>query len=233
MFRFALIFSALLVIAVAKNCTLDAECDNKCKVHDGYKQCVNEDGTLEKPHHDEHDHDEHDHDEHEHGDEKPHHDEHDHDEHDHDEHDHDEHDHDEHEHGDEKPHHDELDDEHEESMEPSPEPAVCIAIHALSHLSQDQLVFSKHRFANVLCDEMNNCATPGHIVHYKSRPMMMKNYCNIVACKNEVMRVNSPKWSKAFRVPSNSNELQFTAYAARFETRTEERLMKLAVHMGL
>lgn len=110
---------------------------------------------------------------------------------------------------------------------------VCIAVHSLKHLSREDLVYEQDVSAIVLCDDKNSCATPGHIVHYKGRAMMMKTYCEDVGCTETVMKVNSPKYQKALRVASNSQHLSFTSFAARYETRFEESMLRTAVHMGL
>lgn len=109
----------------------------------------------------------------------------------------------------------------------------CIASHHIVHLHQDELVYPKDRFARVLCDDNNNCATPGHIVQVKGSAMMMKSYCKIAGCTREVMRVNSPRYSRGRVVASLSNDLVFTSFAARYETLVEERILCAAVRIGL
>lgn len=111
--------------------------------------------------------------------------------------------------------------------------ATCIAVHSLTHLPRRSLVFKTDPVAHVLCDAQQSCATPGHMVHFKGRAMMMASYCNLVPCAQRQMRVNSPRYSRAARLNSQTEGLQFTALAARYETVTEERILAAAVRMGL
>lgn len=111
---------------------------------------------------------------------------------------------------------------------------VCVDADALSHLGRDELVFEEHSLALVLCDAYNSCATPGHIVTYEGKAMMMKSYCKLVQqCEQREMLVNSPKFKIQLRVDSNTKGLQYTAFAARYETRAEEAAMIAAVRIGL
>lgn len=121
----------------------------------------------------------------------------------------------------------------------TPEPSEaesepCIAIDALQGFSKNQLVFKEHRRAAVLCDEMNNCATPGHIVVHSGTHMMMRSYCELLSasCKRTVKLVNSPLMKRGLRIASESHQLQFTALSARHETRLEELAMKLLLSTG-
>ena len=98
---------------------------------------------------------------------------------------------------------------------------TCIAAHHLHHLPQESLVFSTHHISAVLCDSWDNCATRGHIVRYKSTPMMMMTYCAVVECTEKLMKVNAPAGFRT-AVMSRRAELQFTALSARYETRLEE-----------
>jgi len=106
---------------------------------------------------------------------------------------------------------------------------------ALEHLPPSELVFPKHKTSRVLCDMAGSCATPGQMVRYEGRGMMMKSYCALegVVCEKQVMKVNSPKYGRAIRVPSKTEGLHYTAFAARYETRAEEALMATAVRVGL
>lgn len=110
---------------------------------------------------------------------------------------------------------------------------VCIAVHSLTHLSQRDLVYARHRLARVLCDLRGSCATPGHIVLFRGVPMMMNSYCEAVTCVAKIMHVNSPRYARAVRVPSLTDGLHFTAFAARYQTTTEERVLATAVRLGL
>lgn len=110
---------------------------------------------------------------------------------------------------------------------------VCVDARALQHLDMRQLVFEKHPLAPVLCDVNGSCATPGHIVIYGNEPMMMRSYCAIAGCVNKVIPVNSPRLTRRVRIPSRTDDLQFTAFAARYETRPEELALATAVRVGL
>lgn len=120
---------------------------------------------------------------------------------------------------------------------PSPSPSatlqVCIDATALTHLQPHQLLYKLHPHATVLCDQFGSCATPGHIVRYKRSTMMMKTSCRIKGCTQHTVRVNSPRYARGIRVESKTSGLQFTAFAARHETRAEESIMALAVRLGL
>lgn len=130
---------------------------------------------------------------------------------------------------------DENEDNNDGADEEEDNDEVCISIEALSGYSQKQLVYSDHRRAAVLCDQYGNCATPGHMVLYKQRPMMMRTYCAQTqqTCTRRVMLVNSPRMKTAMRIPSKSEHLQFLAFAARMQTRTEEVLLSGLIRLGL
>lgn len=126
--------------------------------------------------------------------------------------------------------------------QPAPEPApatsssVCIAAKSLSHFKNNELVFDSHRSALVLCDHNGSCATHGHIVVHNAKPMMMSSYCKSVAtkgCTETEMLVNSPRMRRSLRVPSNTDGLEFTALAARYQTKAEEQVLSTAVRIGL
>lgn len=110
---------------------------------------------------------------------------------------------------------------------------VCIAVHSLRHLERHELVYENDRMASVMCDASGSCATPGHIVLYRGQTMMMASYCAAVKCDKRVMKVNSPRYTRALRIPSKSEGLEFTAFAARYETPTEEKVLAAAVRVGL
>lgn len=111
---------------------------------------------------------------------------------------------------------------------------VCIAIDHLNEFDTDELVFADHRKASVLCDKDNNCATAGHIVVWNGKGMMMKSYCDLIdGCTKKTVMVNSPKWKRGLRVKGNGQGLEFSALAARYETKAEEAVMDIAVRMGI
>lgn len=111
---------------------------------------------------------------------------------------------------------------------------VCIAIQSLKHLPPPELVFEQHRRAIVLCDEAGSCATPGHMVRYKGRGMMMRSFCDIVGgCVRKRMMVNSPKYRRGMAIPSRSDGMEFTAFAARHATMAEEAILSFAMRLRL
>lgn len=118
-------------------------------------------------------------------------------------------------------------------VSPIPETEVCIGTHSLKHLMRNQLIYESDRLAWVLCDAFNSCATAGHMVVYRGKPMMMNTYCVTVGCTKQVMHVNSPKWGPAFKMSSETAGLEFLAYAARYGTRTEQSILSSLVHLGL
>lgn len=109
----------------------------------------------------------------------------------------------------------------------------CIDVRALAHLEKHQLVFENHYMAKVLCDSSDSCATPGHIVQFNGKGMMMKTYCEMVGCRPVFMRVNSPRYSSGIRIESNTEGLQYTGFAAAYETYAEEATMAAMVHLGM
>ncbi|CAN8065583.1 unnamed protein product [Agarophyton chilense] len=123
-----------------------------------------------------------------------------------------------------------------EELEPSSSPKsenACIALKHLEHLSSDQLLFPTHVPASVLCDSHGNCATPGHVISFEGRFMMMKSYCASVGCQTTIELVNSPKYVPKLRIPSQSNTLLFTPFAARYASRIEEKILRVALRIGL
>lgn len=111
----------------------------------------------------------------------------------------------------------------------------CIAVHHLKEeRSRNALLYNRDVLARVLCDENESCATPGHMVTYRKRAMMMRSYCKLVGkCTERYLKVNGVKYERGKRVESRSAELSFSAFAARFESKLEELVLKTAVHMGL
>ena len=112
---------------------------------------------------------------------------------------------------------------------------VCIAVHHLDEeaVAEEDRVFVTDFTAKVLCDHMESCATPGHMVVWKYRAMMMKSYCEIVGCEKKIMKVNSPKYRRQVRIRSRSKGLLITAFAAKWATPTEERAFTGLIRMGL
>ena len=110
---------------------------------------------------------------------------------------------------------------------------VCIDARALGHISTNGLVFEKHAVSRVLCDENNSCATRGHMVVFRGHAMRMSTYCDSVDCKEAVIEVNSPHFNRRMRIESNTKGLEYTAFAARYDTQAEESLIRMAIHLGL
>lgn len=111
--------------------------------------------------------------------------------------------------------------------------AICIDAEALSHLPREGLVFKEHAIGRVLCDGAGSCATGGHIVVFGGQAMMMRTYCELVKCERRDMYVNSPRYRRGTRVKSRTEGLEYTAFAARWETRMEERVLAAAVRAWL
>ena len=111
----------------------------------------------------------------------------------------------------------------------------CVAADHLTEagIDADQRIHVRDLLANVLCDYNDSCATPGHMVLYKGRGMMMRSYCEVVGCYRGIMRVNSPKYGRQIRVRSRSEEMVFTAFAARWVTAAEERVLHGLIRLGL
>ena len=111
---------------------------------------------------------------------------------------------------------------------------ACVAVHHLNEegIIKSQRVFDADRLAVVLCDENNSCATPGHMVSFRGKGMMMRSYCKLIECTQSIMRVNSPIHSRKMRVTSRSEGLVFTAFAAKWVTAFEERVLWGLIRMG-
>ena len=110
--------------------------------------------------------------------------------------------------------------------------AVCVATKHLKGFGDKELVFETHQRAAVLCDEHGSCATPGHMVVWKGQGMMMRRYCESVGCVPRVMMVNSPRLRRRVGVPSESEGLTFSAFAARYETTAEEVILSGIIRAG-
>lgn len=112
--------------------------------------------------------------------------------------------------------------------------AVCVSVESLGHLPMHELVFPVHRRASVLCDSSENCATPGHMVLFEDKPIMMRTYCQFVpqGCTRRVKYVNSPRMKAGIRIPSKSSHMQFLAFAAKHESRVEQILISAVIRLG-
>lgn len=116
----------------------------------------------------------------------------------------------------------------------SPTGDVCVDVRALQAFAHHELVFAEHVRSAVLCDLSDSCATPGHMVQYHGSPMTMRKYCSIVGtCSRRVLLVNSPKFRKRLRIPSNTDDLYFTPLAARYGTQVEEVFLGIVIRLGL
>lgn len=116
---------------------------------------------------------------------------------------------------------------------PSPEGGVCVDARILRHLKQEELVLQRHVRARVLCDPDDNCATDGHMVMYRGQAMMMRTYCQRISCVERVMYVNSPRYRRGIRLASNTKDLQFTAFAAKYSSTAEETILSMATRIGM
>lgn len=121
----------------------------------------------------------------------------------------------------------------ESSATGTPQASVCIAAKSLSHLPSHMLIYKNHIPAYVLCDENESCATAGHMVRYQNEVMMMKTYCEQVACDRKVMHVNSPRYQRQLQVRTDTPHLTFLAFAARHNTQAEEHFLRAIVRLGL
>lgn len=112
---------------------------------------------------------------------------------------------------------------------------ICIAIDSLKHLSGIKYVFKSAKRAAVLCDHLETCATPSHIVIYKGQVLTMGDYCGFVdgGCTRKIKLVNSPKMESGLRLVSRQEHLVFTAFAAQFNTRIEKLFFRGIVNIGL
>lgn len=112
--------------------------------------------------------------------------------------------------------------------------SLCIAVDGLSDFSKHSLVYKVHRKAVVLCDRNHSCATPGHVVIYEGVPMLMQSYCKLRNdCNVSVSLVNSPKYERALRIPSRTEQLEYTSLSSRYALRFEEIVLSKLIHFGL
>lgn len=112
---------------------------------------------------------------------------------------------------------------------------ICLSMNHITHLTRDELVFPAHRRAFVLCDRNGSCATPGHMVAFEGRYMMMKTYCmrnRNAKCVRRVTLVNSPRMRRRLRIASNSKGLEFTTLAAKYGTSGEEMCLAFILKVG-
>lgn len=123
---------------------------------------------------------------------------------------------------------------------PEPDEEVCIDARLLTHLPANDLVYGEnHRRAAVLCDDTGSCATAGHMVYFRGKAMSMQTYCAThsaqARCVRRVTLVNSPRYRlRGMKVvASKTNELEFSAHAARFATGMEEWVLRMVMSMGL
>lgn len=110
---------------------------------------------------------------------------------------------------------------------------VCIDARLLSHMKEGELVFKNHILATVICDTNKSCATPGHMVLFEGVAMSMRRYCGRVGCTTELAHVNSPRYRRGLRVATNTKALEFTPFAARYESRVEELFLTAMLRLGL
>lgn len=114
------------------------------------------------------------------------------------------------------------------------EEGVCVDAELLGEWEESgRLVFDQHRWAHVMCDMSGSCATEGHMVRWNGRAMMMKRYCDLVGCTRKKLLVNSPRWERGVRVETRTEGLEFAAFAARYGSRIEEHVLRMAMGLGL
>lgn len=120
-------------------------------------------------------------------------------------------------------------------QDPDVSTAPCIAVSALSEFHPQELVYPMHMQSTVLCDQWKSCATPGHIVVFHDKAMMMQEYCRSVfgGCVRRIMLVNSPRINRKLRVKSMSPELQYTALSARYGSSAEKLILSWLIRYGM
>lgn len=111
------------------------------------------------------------------------------------------------------------------------EGAVCVDAKILRREGVE-LVWKTDRWAKVLCDERGSCATEGHVVVFKGKAMRMDRYCHKHGCREDWRWVNSPRMRRGLRVQSQTDELAFTPFAARWGTNFEEFILRVAIAAG-
>lgn len=127
----------------------------------------------------------------------------------------------------------------EETVHASPtkasEGSACVDVRLLQHVPRKQLVFARDVFSTVLCDSSGTCATPGHIVTFQGKAMLMQRYCDKTTggCERQERWVNSPRFRRKLRVATLSDGLEITAFAARHGTLAEEYALSALVKIGL
>lgn len=121
----------------------------------------------------------------------------------------------------------------EELGTPVPSDSACVDARALAHMDSADLVYCRHQRTTVLCDANESCATPGHIVKFKGKAMMMVTFCHMVGCEKRSMHVNSPRYKRGVLINSSTVGLQYTAFAARYGSRLEEVVISVVVRMGM
>lgn len=118
--------------------------------------------------------------------------------------------------------------------EESPSAPPCIDVKLLRAFKVEDLVYSQHVRASVLCDENGSCATSGHMVAFRNSAMAMKSYCAWhTKCTKRVAWVNSPRMKAGLRVDSATLGLKMTVYSARYESWAEERMLRQLIQLGL
>lgn len=70
-----------------------------------------------------------------------------------------------------------TDDDAEPTSSPEADDPIWVAAHHLNYVRREHIFFYSDRVEIMLCDGRGNCATPGHMVVYDGRAMMMKSYC--------------------------------------------------------
>lgn len=92
-------------------------------------------------------------------------------------------------------------------------------------MRSEELVFDEHSLTEVLCDENESCAIPGHVVVFIGKAIMMKTCYELVSCEQGVMAVNSPKCQRRLRAESNTEGLLYKAFTAGYVIRGKELML--------
>lgn len=61
--------------------------------------------------------------------------------------------------------------------------------------------------------------------------MRMSSYCREVPCVRRLIQVNSPRYKRELLIRSNTAGLQYTAFAARYNSLVEEIFFRAAVRL--
>lgn len=118
--------------------------------------------------------------------------------------------------------------------------STCIDLRHLHSLSHRECVFASDKLTEVLCDGHDSCATRGHMVEFRGRPMSMRRYCTVLKRQGDGdgyvtnMRWGNSLWIRqGRRIQSGKDGLEFTALSARCGNRAKEMLLGDMVRFGM